>query len=62
MTLLAVMLSQILKSINVTVEEGQTVALLGHKGCGKGALMKLLQKIYVPQTGKVSDKENLYLD
>ena len=53
---MAILLSQILKSINVTVEEGQTVALLGDKGCGKSALMKLLQKIYEPQTGKVSAK------
>ncbi|KAL9968128.1 hypothetical protein ACROYT_G026461 [Oculina patagonica] len=44
---------QILKSINFTVEEGQTVALLGDKGSGKSALIKLLQRIYDPQTGKV---------
>jgi len=36
------------------VEEGQTVALLGDKGCGKSALMKLLQRIYDPQNGRVS--------
>ena len=48
--------SQILKSINFTVDEGQTVALLGDKGCGKSALIKLLQRIYDPQTGKVSLK------
>ena len=35
------------------MEEGQTVALLGDKGCGKSALIKLLQRIYDPQTGKV---------
>ena len=46
-------ISQVLKSINFTVEEGQTIALLGDKGSGKSALIKLLQKIYDPQTGKV---------
>lgn len=49
-----VSISQILKSINFTVEEGQTVAILGDKGSGKSALIKLLQRIYDPQTGKVS--------
>ncbi|CAH3182650.1 unnamed protein product [Porites lobata] len=44
---------QLLKSINFTVGEGQTVALLGDKGCGKSALMKLLQRIYDPQNGRV---------
>lgn len=45
--------SQVLKAINFTVEEGQTIALLGDKGSGKSALIKLLQKIYDPQAGKV---------
>ena len=49
---------QILKSINFTVEEGQTIALLGDKGSGKSALIKLLQKIYDPQSGKVRLTEN----
>ncbi len=51
---------QILKSINFTVEEGQTVALLGDKGSGKSALIKLLQRIYDPQTGKVSQTKKNY--
>ena len=46
-------IAQVLKSINFTVEENQTVALLGDKGSGKSALIKLLQRIHDPQTGKV---------
>ena len=38
------------------MDKGQTVALLGDKGCGKSALIKLLQRIYDPQIGKVSLK------
>lgn len=52
--------SQILKSISFTVEEGQTVAVLGDKGCGKTALVKLLQRIYDPQKGKVRLKILLF--
>ena len=53
-------ISQVLKSINFTVEEGQTIALLGDKGSGKSALIKLLQGIYDPQTGKVSRNLQLF--
>ena len=53
-------ISQVLKSINFTVEEGQTIALLGDKGSGKSTLIKLLQRIYDPQTGKVSRNLQLF--
>ncbi len=42
-----------LKGISLTIEEGQFVALLGHNGCGKSTVAKLLNGMLVPTAGKV---------
>ncbi len=57
----------VLKNINLTIPEGQFVAVLGHNGCGKSTLAKHFNAILTPTSGKVtvngidtSDEERLY--
>ena len=44
---------QVLKGFNLTVNRGQTVALVGASGCGKSTTVRLLQRFYDPQSGQV---------
>jgi ATP-binding cassette subfamily B protein len=43
----------VLENISFVVEPGQSVALVGHTGSGKTTLVGLLQKFYLPVSGKV---------
>ncbi len=43
-----------LKNINLTVNKGELVAVLGHNGSGKSTLAKLTNAILTPETGKVT--------
>lgn len=43
----------VLRGLNVTVNEGQTVALVGSSGCGKSTCVQLLQRFYDPVFGQV---------
>jgi ATP-binding cassette subfamily B protein len=43
----------VLTDISFSVEPGQTVALVGHTGSGKTTVAALLQKFYLPTTGRV---------
>lgn len=43
-----------LKGINLEIEEGSFVALVGHNGSGKSTLAKLLNGLLLPTTGKVN--------
>ena len=42
-----------LKDINIKINEGEKVAILGKIGSGKSTLVKLLQNLYVPTEGSV---------
>jgi len=44
---------QILKNINLTIESGEAVALIGVNGSGKSTLLKLMTKIIYPNSGKI---------
>lgn len=44
---------QVLRDISFTADPGQTVALVGHTGSGKTTLVGLLQKFYLPVSGRV---------
>jgi len=58
----------VLRGINLSVKEGEFLAVLGHNGSGKSTLAKHLNAILVPQKGKVMVKgmdtkdENLLYD
>ncbi|KAJ7379512.1 ABC transporter B member 11 [Desmophyllum pertusum] len=45
---------KILNSLNLTVDSGLTVALVGESGCGKSTVVKLLQRFYDPSSGEVT--------
>lgn len=44
---------QVLKNINLEIEKGAFVAVLGHNGSGKSTLAKLLNMILTPSSGKI---------
>lgn len=44
---------QVLKNFSLKVGAGQTVALVGHSGCGKSTVVQLLQRFYDPDEGHV---------
>ncbi|XP_014643709.1 PREDICTED: multidrug resistance protein 1-like [Ceratotherium simum simum] len=45
---------QILKGLNLKVQSGKTVALVGNSGCGKSTTVQLMQRLYDPTEGVVS--------
>ena len=53
---------QAIKNINISVEGGTTVALVGHSGAGKSTIINLLPRFYDPQKGTVYiDEQNICL-
>ena len=44
---------QILKDIDLEINEGEFVALLGHNGSGKSTLAKLINGLLIPGQGDV---------
>nr|WP_241861033.1 ATP-binding cassette domain-containing protein [Metamycoplasma hominis] len=42
-----------LENIDLKIEEGQYIAILGHNGSGKSTFSKLLSAIYKPTSGKI---------
>ena len=57
---------RILNNLDLTVEKGQFVGIVGQSGSGKSTLMKLLPRLYAPDEGKIFidnidiDKVELY--
>src|SRR5215210_514311 len=46
--------------VSFTMEEGETVAIVGESGCGKSSLMKTILGLNTPTSGEVVfDDENL---
>uniref|UniRef100_A0A8D2I3N2 P-type phospholipid transporter n=1 Tax=Urocitellus parryii TaxID=9999 RepID=A0A8D2I3N2_UROPR len=45
---------KILKGLNLKVQSGQTVALVGNSGCGKSTTVQLIQRLYDPDEGTIS--------
>ncbi|MCC8166112.1 MAG: ATP-binding cassette domain-containing protein [Planctomycetes bacterium] len=43
----------VLTDLNITVKPGQIIGLVGRSGSGKSTLTKLVQRLYVPEAGRV---------
>lgn len=43
----------VLKSLNIDVPTGKTIALVGRSGCGKSTIVQLLQKFYTYRSGQI---------
>ena len=47
------MAPEILKNLNLHVPAGKVIGIVGRSGSGKSTLTKLIQRLYVPQAGRV---------
>ena len=50
---------KVLKNINLEIEKGETVALIGTNGSGKSTLLKLMTKIIYPNKGTITTQGKL---
>ncbi|MDF2566192.1 MAG: transporter related protein [Massilibacillus sp.] len=46
--------TEVLKDINLTVEPGEFIALVGQSGCGKSTLLRLISHLEKPTDGKIA--------
>lgn len=44
---------EVLRGISVTIEAGKIIGVVGRSGSGKSTLTKLIQRLYVPERGRV---------
>jgi subfamily B ATP-binding cassette protein HlyB/CyaB len=44
---------QILHDINVTISAGQVIGIVGSSGSGKSTFAKLVQRLYLPESGRI---------
>src|ERR1051325_6453532 len=45
--------ANIISDLNLTVERGETLVLLGESGCGKTTTLKLVNRLLTPTSGEV---------
>lgn len=50
---------EVLKGINLTINKGEAVALIGVNGSGKSTLLKLMTKIIYPNKGRITTNGKL---
>src|SRR5262247_2371226 len=47
------MATEVLRDINLTIDQGEFVSLIGHSGCGKSTLLNILGGLLTSTTGEV---------
>lgn len=52
----------ILKNVNLKINSGEFIVLIGESGCGKTTLLKLLNKLIEPSSGDITIDEKLIKD
>ena len=52
---------KVLVDIDITINKGEKVALIGSNGCGKTTLLKLISKNETPTSGEISIRKNTTL-
>ncbi len=45
--------SEVLRGINLTLQAGEVIGIVGRSGSGKSTLTRLLQRLYTPERGRV---------
>ena len=43
----------VLSNFNLTIPQGKITALVGESGCGKSTLLTLIQRLYLPESGRI---------
>ncbi len=43
----------ILKNLHLEIKPGQVIGFVGKSGCGKSTISKLIQRLYIPESGRV---------
>lgn len=51
-----------IQNINLTIESGKFVSLLGASGCGKTTLLRLIAGLETPDSGSINHDERTYYD
>ncbi len=54
--------TQVLRDINLEVQQGDFVTLLGPSGCGKTTLLRIIAGLERPDTGLVQSGDNVFVD
>ena len=52
--------SDVLKNVNITIKDGEKVALVGHSGAGKSTIVNLILKFYKPSEGTITLNDTPY--
>ena len=51
----------VLKSVSLNIEQGEFVSIIGSSGCGKTTLLKMINRLIKPTSGKIYiNNENIY--
>src|SRR5207237_3604884 len=45
--------AEVLRGISFKLKPGEVLGIVGRSGCGKSTLAKLVQRLYVPERGRV---------